>query len=234
MQLLTQPRILQLCAVDFTALHFLRPLMDGCRDAGWEVEFACAPGPAVGILERAGFRFRRFDVSRRPSPLTNGGALLRLAASLRRDRPTVVHTHTPIAGVVGRLAAQLAGCPHVFHTFHGLPFGANVSGPGATAYLGLERLVARKTDYFFSQSRADAERAVKLGIARDSDLMVIGNGVDLARFCPDSNERRRVRGELGLRESDVVVLFVGRLVREKGILDIADAAVLQIGRASCR
>src|SRR5437773_12140067 len=101
---LTKPRILQVCAVDFTALHFLRPLMEGCRDAGWEVEFACAPGPGVATLERLGFRFRRFDVSRRPSPLVNGRALARLSAALRSDRPAVVHTHTPIAGLIGRLA----------------------------------------------------------------------------------------------------------------------------------
>src|SRR5438132_5511947 len=222
----SRPRILQLCAVDFTAFHFLQPLMEGCRDAGWDVEFACSAGPGALSLEQAGFRFRRFDVSRRPAPTTNGRALLRFAIELRRDRPTVVHTHTPVAGIVGRLAAQLAGCHRVVHTFHGLPFTAKASGLGAATYLALERLAARRTDYFFSQSRGDADRAVKLGIARERELLVIGNGVDLGRFTPDANERARVRKELAIPDSDVVVLFVGRLVREKGIVDLADAAVL--------
>jgi glycosyltransferase involved in cell wall biosynthesis len=210
--------------VDFTAVHFLQPLMEGCRAAGWDVEFACAPGPGVSRLQDAGFRFRPFKVSRRLSPGANARALLSLTAALWDDPPTLVHTHTPIAGLIGRFAARLAGCRRIVHTFHGLPFGGSSSGFGPGVYLGLERLAARTTTSFFSQSQGDAARAVELGIARGKDMLVIGNGVDLSRFRPNEVIRAEVRGELGIPTNDLVVLFVGRLVREKGILDLADAA----------
>jgi len=199
--------------------------MAGCRDAGWDVSFACAPGPGATGLQELGFEYWPLAVTRRPSPLANGRAFVRLARELRRRPPTVVHTHTPIAGLIGRFAAQLAGRSRIAHTFHGLPFGPQESGVRASAYLALERLAARQTTLFFSQSEGDASRATRLGIARGRDLIVIGNGVDLRRFRSDPDERRRVRAELRMANSDVVVLFVGRLVREKGVLDLADAAV---------
>ena len=210
--------------MDFTAVHFLQPLMEGCRAAGWDVEFACSPGPGASRLQEVGFAFRPFNVSRRLSPVANVRALLSLTASLRQDPPTLAHTHTPIAGLIGRFAARLAGCRRIVHTFHGLPFAGNSSGLGSGAYLGLERIAARTTTSFFSQSQGDAARAVELGIARGGDMLVIGNGVDLSRFRHDDATRAEVRAELGVAMTDVVVLFVGRLVREKGILDLADAA----------
>lgn len=210
--------------MDFTAVHLLQPLMDGCRAAGWDVEFACSPGPGASRLQEGGFTYRPFKVSRRLSPVANGRALLSLAAELRRDPPTLVHTHTPIAGLIGRFAARLANCRRIVHTFHGLPFAADTSGLGSDAYLGLERIASRVTTSFFSQSQGDAARAVDLGIARGKDILVIGNGVDLSRFRRDDVIRAEVRRELGIPTSDPVVLFVGRLVREKGILDLAEAA----------
>ena len=198
--------------------------MAGCRDAGWDVAFACGAGPGATSLQALGFEYLPLAITRRASPFSNGRAVVALAAELRRRPPTIVHTHTPIAGLVGRFAAQLAGCRRIVHTFHGLPFGPNESGIRAPAYLALERLAARRTSLFFSQSEGDGARATKLGIARSHDLTVIGNGVDLRRFRSDPDERRRVREELRITDTDVVVLFVGRLVREKGVLDLADAA----------
>jgi glycosyltransferase involved in cell wall biosynthesis len=198
--------------------------MVGCRDAGWDVAFACGPGPGAKSLEELGFEYVPLAVTRRPSPISNGRALVGLATELRRRPPTIVHTHTPIAGLVGRFAAQLAGCRRIVHTFHGLPFGPDESSIRASVYLAVERLAARRTSLFFSQSEGDAARATKLGIARGHDLTVIGNGVDLGRFRSDPIVRRRVREELRIGDADAVVLFVGRLVREKGVLDLADAA----------
>src|SRR5437870_6832006 len=76
------PRMLQVCAVDFTAYHMLRPLMHGARDAGWSVEFACAPGQWAEALSAEGFRFRRIPVSRAVSPPTHLRSIAILGASI--------------------------------------------------------------------------------------------------------------------------------------------------------
>lgn len=220
----TDPRILQVCAVDFTAFHLLRPLMHACRDAGWAVEFACADGPGAVSLRTEGFRHRRVPMSRSLSPIHQLRAVATLATSLRRDRADLVHTHTPVGGLVGRAAAVVAGCRTIIHTFHGLPFQDDRPTPLQTVVLLLERLLATRTTYFFTQASGDLGRVARLGIARPADTLVIGNGVDVGRFAPDPGARPALRRELGLAADAIVVMTVARIVREKGLLELAQAA----------
>lgn len=220
------PCMLQLCAVDFTAVHLLRPLMLASRADGWEVEFACADGPGAAALKAEGFRYRPVPISRSSSPAAQVRAVLALASSLRADPPDLIHTHTPVGGMVGRLGSLMTGRSVRVHTFHGLPF---IDGVPATTlergFLAIERFLARRTHFFFSQAAGDLNDAVRLGIASRDRALVIGNGVDIDKFAPDQLRRRRVREELQIGEDAVVVLLVARLVREKGILELADAAM---------
>jgi glycosyltransferase involved in cell wall biosynthesis len=164
-------------------------------------------------------------MSRAVSPLSQLRSIALLAASIRSDPPDLIHTHTPVGGVVGRFAAALVGFRPVIHTFHGLAYEGAPQSPVDRAFLAAERFAALRTTYFFSQGTEDLAVAVKLGIARSEDSLVIGNGVDIAHFAPDRALRESVREELRLSRDDIVVLTVARLVREKGILDLADAAV---------
>lgn len=227
-------RMLQVCAVDFTAAYLLRNLLIGCRAEGWDVEFACADGPGVRALQELGFRHRSVAMSRGAAPHRHLGAIASLAASLRRDPVDLVHTHTPAGGLVGRAAAALTRIPSIVHTFHGLPFEGRPRTASERGLLIAERGLARATSAFFSQAAGDAARAIDLGIARADDLTVIGNGVDLSRFPPDQRARDEVRAELGAGRNDVVVLTISRLVREKGLLELADAAVALRGESTLR
>ena len=217
--------MVQICAVDFTAYHFLRPLLTASRDAGWDVEFACAPGPWADHLVVEGFDHRSIPVSRSADPLRQLAAIRAMAASLRSDPPDLIHTHTPVGGFVGRTAA-LAWRGPVVHTVHGLPFESRPRTLIERGFLLTERVLARRTTRFFSQARGDAQRAVRWRIARADDMFVIGNGVDVDRFAPNLDDRRRLRAELGIPPDAVVVLTVARLVREKGLIELADAAAL--------
>lgn len=218
-------RIIQVCAVDFTAVHMLRPLMEACRTAGWDVEFACADGPGVTVLKAEGFHYRPVAITRRVDPLKLTAGIVELARSLRSDPPNIVHTHTPVGGLVGRSAAVLAGRGSIVHTFHGLPFASERLSIGERAFLQVERSLARRTRLFFSQARGDAERAARLGVARWNDTVVIGNGVDIRKFAPDPTARAIMREQMRIESHMVVVLCVARLVREKGVLDLASAAL---------
>lgn len=216
-------RVLQVCAVDFTAYHLLRPLLLACRDEGWIAEFACADGPGAAALRAEGFRHRRIPVTRSVS-LRQIVSVTALLFSLVRARTDLVHTHTPIGGLVGRAAALVAGVP-VVHTFHGLPLRDPMRiSPLERMFVMAERVVARGTKWFFSQARCDAVHAVSLGIARADRMTVIGNGVDIERYAPDPARREAVRRTLDIPEDSIVVVTVSRLVREKGVLDLADAA----------
>jgi glycosyltransferase involved in cell wall biosynthesis len=220
-----RPRILQVCAVDFTAFHLLRPLLRATRDAGYEAEFSCSDGPGAAALREEGFAYRQVDMARSGAIHRNVRAIASLAASLRRDRPDIVHTHTPIGGIVGRAAAVLANSRHVVHTFHGLAYATDDLTPAQRLFLQAERLLAHHTDYFFSQGANDATRAVDLGIASADRIAVIGNGIDLDRFHPDREVRESVRVALDIPTDAVIAVMVSRLIREKGVLDLADAAI---------
>jgi glycosyltransferase involved in cell wall biosynthesis len=139
----------------------------------------------------------------------------------------VVHTHTPKAGLLGQLAARLAGVPIVANTLHGFYFHDDMKPWLRRFYIWMERVAAKCSDTILSQNREDMATAVAERIASPEQVKWLGNGIDLARF-----DRRRladsklanVRREIGIDSNAPVVGFVGRLVEEKGILDLLEAA----------
>src|SRR5438552_15869976 len=142
---MTRPaRILEVCAVDFTAFHLLRPLLVAIRDAGYSAEFACADGPWAARLRAEGFVHRAIPITRSVSPLRQARAVARLALSLRTKRVDLVHTHTPVGGFVGRAAALVWRGP-VVHTFHGLPLRGGRLSATERLFLATERIPARRT-----------------------------------------------------------------------------------------
>ena len=158
-------------------------------------------------------------LSRRLSPLGDLGVLWTLFRLFRRDRPTIVHTHTAKAGTLGRLAALLAGVPVRIHTFHGHVLGGGYFSPWATrAYLEIERQLARISQRLIVLShRQEREMVEELNVAPASQFTVVPLGLDLRPFQQVNRElaRRTTRERLGIEESEVVVGIVGRLVPVK-------------------
>jgi glycosyltransferase involved in cell wall biosynthesis len=221
-----RPRIVHLTTVDMSLALLLLPQLVAFRDAGYEVIGVSAPGPYVARLEKHGIRHVALSRSTRAADpradLASAREFLRLC---RRLRPDIVHTHNPKPGVYGRIAARLGGVPHVVNTVHGLY--ALPSDPllkRAVVY-GLERLAATCSDAELLQNPEDLPVLRSLGVPHRK-LHLLGNGVDLSRFEPAALGRVRtsVRAELGIAEDEVVVGLVGRLVREKGYLEVFDAA----------
>ena len=216
--------MLQVCAADHMAYYSLRPLMRAAQDSGWIVEFACADGDYAKKMRAEGFSQRIIPMTRSLSPAQQLRSVLTLTNSLRRRRPGVVHTHTPVGGIIGRTAARLAGVSAIVHTLHGLPFAGKPQSNAERAFLYAERALAPSTTLFFSQSVSDALEGARLRIAPAERTTVIGNGVDLVRFRPDPAARQRMRAELGIASDSIVVTTIARLVREKGLVELADAA----------
>ena len=218
-------KICQLCAVDFTMYHFLLPLMAGMRAAGHDVVGVCGPGKLVERSREAGFRIETVPISRSYNLWSHIGSYRRLRDLFRRERFDMVHAHTPVAALIGRLAAWRAGVGRIVYTAHGFYFHDRMAWPKRVLFIALEWLAGRVTDVLFTQAAEDADGARRLGLCRGGVIEAIGNGVDPARFHPAENEaaRARTRRGIGAGEDSVAIMMVGRLVAEKGYPELFQA-----------
>ncbi|MDJ0951666.1 MAG: glycosyltransferase family 4 protein [Alphaproteobacteria bacterium] len=216
-------KICQLCAVDFTMYHFLLPLMEGMQRAGHDVVGVCSPGELVGPVREAGFRVETVPIARSYDLRRHLESYAALLAFMRRERFDLVHVHTPVAALIGRVAAWRAGVPRIAYTAHGFYFHERMPRSKRMLFLALEWLAGRTTDVLFTQAEEDAATARRYRLCRGDIVTAIGNGVDPIRFESDNTVRGRVRHNLGVDEDTVVIVMVGRLVAEKGYPELFEA-----------
>jgi lipopolysaccharide/colanic/teichoic acid biosynthesis glycosyltransferase/glycosyltransferase involved in cell wall biosynthesis len=203
------------------------------QQAGYEVVGISTPGPDVAELEAAGIRHMGVSMTRNFTPFADLLALLRLYRVIRREKFTIVHTHTPKPGLLGQLAARMAGVPVVINTLHGFYFHDNMAPFWRRVYITTEKIAARCSDIILSQNSEDVATAVREGICPPTRIKHLGNGVDVERFDPgkiDRGAREEKRAELGIPAGAPVVGFVGRLVAEKGIFELLKAAQIVVTR----
>jgi glycosyltransferase involved in cell wall biosynthesis len=220
-------RLLHVCAIGTTVKHLLRPQIDHFRRRGVIVEAVCSPGPEVDALRREGLVVHTVEVARRIRPLEALASVRGLTRLIARGGYDVVHVHTPVASVLGRIAAAAAGAPHVIYTAHGFYFHDRMPAPAYRVYHTIERWAARLTERILTQSREDFEMARRSRLCPPGKLRHLGNGVDVARFRADTVSAGRcgaLRRALAVPERAFPLLGVtGRITREKGFLELVDA-----------
>ncbi|MEA2828884.1 MAG: hypothetical protein QOG43_3323 [Actinomycetota bacterium] len=209
------PTVLHIAAVEYSVRTLLLPQLAALARAGCTVRVACAPEGEAFHADLAPYRPVPLTFSRslRPVPIT--GALVRLAALVRRERPAAVHLHSPAAALPVRLLPRglLPAGTRVLYTVHGFSHQWDEPMPARDRRLErLERMLAGRTDAILFQSAEDFTQAGARGYR--SRLRLIGNGVEDHWFSVPAPDP--VREPLRL-------LFVGRIVREKGVLELLEA-----------
>ena len=219
-------RVAHITTVDQSLRYLLLNQMRSIAQAGYEVTGISAPGSDVPVIESMGIRHIAVPLTRRLTPLADLRALVHLYRIFRREQFTIVHTHTPKPGLLGQLAARMAGVPVVVNTVHGFYFHEHMPRLWREFYITMERIAARCSDLVLSQSREDLDTAIRLGICPRERIQLLGNGIDIQRFDRnrvDPATLAHLRSTLGLPSGVPVIGFVGRLVVEKGILELARA-----------
>lgn len=225
---MTGPRVAHVASRDVTARFLLLGQLRRLRDEGFEVSAISAPGPWTPDLEEAGIRHIPWPyVTRAWDPRADVAAFGTLFGILRRERFDLVHTHAPKPGVMGRLAARIAGTPCIVNTVHG--YYATPEDPLSrrAGVMAAEWLAARWSDLELFQSEEDLRWARRIGLVPPGRSRLLGNGVDLGRFDPAKVPPERVvslRRELGIPEGALVVGTIGRVVAEKGYRELFRAA----------
>jgi len=216
--------VLHVCTILLTARVFIGPLMRYLAGRGYDVAVACsgaeaADGPGVsGAQEIAGCPFYPVQIPRTIHPLQDLLAVWQLYRLIRRLKPDIVHTQTSKAGVVGRLAAWLAGTPIIIHTAHAFPFHPYLPAPLRWAYVLIERWAAGLADLLMVDSESIRADGLRARVVRDPAMLVtVPMGVDLKKFSPSSQGPDNLRESIGAARQHLVVGTVARLVPDKGL-----------------
>lgn len=167
------------------------------------------------------------ELHREIGPLRDAKAILRLAKLIRRERPTILHTHTAKAGAVGRIAALLAGSarpPIVVHTFHGHVLRGYFNPLTTLGFRTLERWLARVTTALVAVSPEVRDDLVKLRVAPAAKFTVVRLGIELdERTDSDDDIRAETRRQLGVGPDAFLVGWVGRMTAVKRTDDVVRA-----------
>ncbi len=169
------------------------------------------------------------NISRQISPLNDLVAIWQLAQYLRNNKFDIVHSSTPKAGLVAMLAGVLARTPNRVHTYTGQVW-MTATGLLRTIMRSVDWLIGRAATQLYADSKSQRDGLVAEGLVRDHKIDVIGpgsiSGVNLKRFDPTQfaiEDRKLLRDKLGIPQDQTVVAFVGRVVRDKGIVELVTA-----------
>jgi glycosyltransferase involved in cell wall biosynthesis len=150
-------------------------------------------------------------------------ALFQLWRVFRRERPNIVHTHTAKAGILGRLAARLAGVPIIFHTYHGFGFNDFQRRIVRSFYIWLERITGKVTTQTVVVSYATGKQAEASRIVRKGNWMLCRAAIPLDEFMQQGPRRTKLR-EWNIPENKVIVGMVACFKPQKSPVDFIDVA----------
>lgn len=196
---------------------------------GYEVVTISADGPGVDDVLKEGARHIAIPFTRKITPWQDLKCLFQLISVIRELKPDIVHTHTPKAGLLGMMAARICRVPVRMHTVAGLPV-MEAKGMKRKLLALTEKITYACTDKVYPNSRGLLEFMVRdLGV-NPGRLSIIGkgssNGIDTTYFRTSEDLRGRaeiIRTEHGVGERDIVFTFIGRVVRDKGIVELVNA-----------
>lgn len=224
---MTQVRVLQVITrlIVGGAQETVMLIADLLDKSRWAVEVLSGPqtGSEGSLIQEIRSRGIPLTIEpalvRQVNPPKDMLALLHLTSHLRNGHYTIVHTNSSKAGILGRIAAQLAGVPVIVHTVHGWSFHDYMSPASRRLYILLERFTARFTDALVLVARPDREKGLRAGIGRPEQYHLIRSAIPLEEFDPATVDRLAVRRELGLPPDAPVLGNIGRFSTQKNPLD---------------
>jgi glycosyltransferase involved in cell wall biosynthesis len=224
-----QPRVLYLLTAEISKV-LVQGQLDALHAAGFDVtvgvglESGTGANPGRGWDESA--EVRHIPFRRQPAPLADIRALRATVRLIREIEPGIVNASTPKAGLLGMAAARWCRVPVRVYHLRGLRF-ETTTGWRRRLLVLLEQCAAGMATHVIVNGPSTQQAAITAGIGRRNPPVLIGagsgNGIDVDRYAPSQHaSRAATRSELGIPADAIVIGFVGRLTRDKGIGDLLD------------
>jgi len=199
------------------------------KENGFEVVMISAEGTGLDeVIASEGCRHIVVPMTRAISPVQDMKCLLQMIKIFKKEKPDIVHTHTPKAGLIGMLAAKICGVKFRIHTIAGLRFVTS-EGPTRKILIAMEKLTALSATHVWPNSYSLLQTVKKYKLSAASKLKVIAsgssNGINLNRFSLNSIEPGKSEEVMKLLQYDPALqylLFVGRIVKDKGVEELLD------------
>jgi len=197
---------------------------------GFDVKGVSSEGEELReVHENEGIVMEAINMSRKITPFQDLKSLWEMWNFLRKEKPQIVHTHTPKAGIIGMLAARLAGVPHRLHTVAGLPL-MEATGIKRKILNFVEKLTYSSATRVYPNSKGLYDFILQNNFTQSNKLKIIANGssngINTIFFNPEQvteTERVTLREKLNIQPDDFVFVFVGRIVSDKGINELIKA-----------
>ncbi len=157
------------------------------------------------------------------NPLKDLLALIELYLFVKKNNIQIVHTHSSKAGILGRLAARLAGVKLILHTVHGWSFNDYQPSLRRIFFIWLERLTAQFTDKLVVVSNCDQQKGLDNRIGKENRYSLIRYGIDYSKF---NLREKNIRSELGIKAEDLLVGMVACFKPQKSPQDFIKLAFL--------
>lgn len=224
------PKLIRITTVPISLKLLLAGQMKFMKEKGWEVIMVSADGREVPqVIKNEGVRHEVIPFSRKITPVQDLKCIAQLVKLFKREKPDIVHTHTPKAGLLGMIAANLAGVKIRIHTLAGIPAMA-AEGSKKGLLENAEKWTYSNATEVWPNSKGLLDFVVESGLCPEGKLKLIGrgssNGIDLDKFNRENlKENHLVAATMRILpgEEDFIILAVGRLVKDKGIEELVDA-----------
>lgn len=217
-------KVLYVTTVSRTINAFLIPHINMLLDNGYEIHCACSiDKPVDKELQRRGVKIFEVPFSRNPLGIGNIKAFIKLEELQRINDYDIVHVHTPIAAIYGRLLKLNFPSLRIIYTEHGYHFLKGGSKLGWILYYPIEKIMAKFTDVTININKEDYE-ITKEKLKPKKCYLLNGVGLDLDKYKKlSSKEIQEKRKEFGLKDKDFVVLMIAEINKNKNHIQLINA-----------
>ncbi|PZR27466.1 MAG: glycosyltransferase family 1 protein [Citrobacter freundii] len=221
------PKLVRITTAPISLKYLLRKQMSYMQEHGFDVLMVSSDGPELpDVIAYEKCRHIIIPMTRKMTPFTDLKCLWQLYRLFKKEKPDIVHSHTPKAGLLAMLAARMAGVKLRIHTIAGLRF-MTVTGKTRKILVAMEKLTMKCATNVWPNSFSLRDYIIEQKLSDTAKLEVIAkgtsNGIDLRRFDPaklDATKMAEIRQLIRYEADCIYLVNVGRIVRDKGIEEL--------------